>query len=1146
MANIYGRHGKQLIEFLKTHQQPAGSKFTHVSAGNSHFTTGNYWIVEDSATRLATLLDAAVKESHLPFSIGEKPDEVGYILVDIDLHLEPPDEVIKKPSEVRRLRTSIPKEFFKDLAELYKQQIDQIFNVSTIEADKYGMHFFEKAHPTFVNGSIHDGFHALLEIPCTKETQYYIRAQVLAGIDKLLIAHGIKSKVKQTIEQIVDKQIIKNAWMMYGCAKASSIPYVLTASYKFLHEGGVVALDEDTIERMKRSNLTERFSIQRRRQNLDYRNDDIPKDIKRFFDETENRKNKVILSKKSEERKSGTTLDTISRLTKLLSCARADGRESWLHVGLCLRRLDDSLLDDWIEFSKKSVKYTDGECENLWATFKPAWLVYTIGSLYYWAKKDNEKGFYEVISDTVQGMILNCVKGSGLQHYDVAMILYHYYKDKYVCTDPKNKIWYEFNGTIWKQIKIGYSLTSKIPELIGGECTKLATEFMSKLMKSSDDMESKKYQSYLKEITSYSKNLRNDTFQKSVMNQCAIIFHREDTEFAMKLDKNPFIVACMNGVIDLNATDAASAFRQGTPDDLCSISTKQICIPYDRNSKEIKSIKEFLKQVLPRKKVRHHFMKVISSLLFGRNEEEKFYILTGSGGNGKSKLMELIRNAMGDYHKPFNIALLQKRRGEASGPNPALHKLRTCRVAEAGEPDKDSNFNTGMLKEWSGNDKVSSRTHHGEEEEWSPMFKLFLLCNDMPPLDSIDDGLIRRIEVIEFISRFVSKKTDSKDPYQFLRNDKLASKFEKWGPHFLSYMVYYYFTYYLQEKSTPPNCVVSATKAYEKANDKIKQFMSENFKQDRGKILELKDIAVSFRKWFISEMGFGTKVPTKDELEKYLIRHFKKEFTNKKLKGYTLLEDASDDEDAADPGTEAEDEMRIYRYDSDSELGVQDDYLSDGVPRGVPRDPIGSDSDQDTTFREMVARKTNKNKPKDFEGISNSSVSQPKKKKIGANEHSLVRNTPVAMEQSDSEAYYLDAYRKKNREASDIDLPSDHTEKVSIPDKYKSCMTDESDASIIPKKKNKKNVVNKMKIESDNESIIIFGKMSDEGSSESEPGFDFAKIAKKVLKKSKKEKVYTSQDTLSQSSRESKATEKERAKLMRKKAALEALGTSGP
>jgi len=85
-----------------------------------------------------------------------------------------------------------------------------------------------------------------------------------------------------------------------------------------------------------------------------------------------------------------------------LSPERADDYEQWINVGIALRSVGDPyLLDDWIEWSKQSSKFTPGECERKWGGFKPGNL--TLGTLGHWAKLDgwespaNQKPQSEVI-----------------------------------------------------------------------------------------------------------------------------------------------------------------------------------------------------------------------------------------------------------------------------------------------------------------------------------------------------------------------------------------------------------------------------------------------------------------------------------------------------------------------------------------------------------------------------------------------------------------------------------------------------------------------------------------------------------------------------------------------------------------------------
>ena len=68
---------------------------------------------------------------------------------------------------------------------------------------------------------------------------------------------------------------------------------------------------------------------------------------------------------------------------------------------MLLHNLDYSLLDCWIEFSKKSPKFKEGECEIKWDSLptypnKKESGELSIGSLIYWAKQDNIDNYNKI------------------------------------------------------------------------------------------------------------------------------------------------------------------------------------------------------------------------------------------------------------------------------------------------------------------------------------------------------------------------------------------------------------------------------------------------------------------------------------------------------------------------------------------------------------------------------------------------------------------------------------------------------------------------------------------------------------------------------------------------------------------------------
>jgi uncharacterized membrane protein YfcA len=67
---------------------------------------------------------------------------------------------------------------------------------------------------------------------------------------------------------------------------------------------------------------------------------------------------------------------------------------------------------------------------------------------------------------------------------------------------------------------------------------------------------------------------------------------------------------------------------------------------------------------------RSYFLNHLATCLVGGNKSQKFHILTGSGSNGKSMLMNLTSKALGDYAAVVPITLFtQKRAGSGSAAN---------------------------------------------------------------------------------------------------------------------------------------------------------------------------------------------------------------------------------------------------------------------------------------------------------------------------------------------------------------------------------------------------------------------------------------------------------------------------------------------
>ena len=83
------------------------------------------------------------------------------------------------------------------------------------------------------------------------------------------------------------------------------------------------------------------------------------------------------------------TINDIEIIMNTLSLSRCDNYDDWINTGMCLFNIDNKYLILWINWSKKSKKYNEGDCEKKWKTFKKDKNGFKLGSLLLWAKHDN-------------------------------------------------------------------------------------------------------------------------------------------------------------------------------------------------------------------------------------------------------------------------------------------------------------------------------------------------------------------------------------------------------------------------------------------------------------------------------------------------------------------------------------------------------------------------------------------------------------------------------------------------------------------------------------------------------------------------------------------------------------------------------------
>ena len=265
------------------------------------------------------------------------------------------------------------------------------------------------------------------------------------------------------------------------------------------------------------------------------------------------------------------------------------------------------------------------------------------------------------------------------------------------------------------------------------------------------------------------------------MENLATLFY--DPKFNEKLDEiNKHLICFENGIFDLER----NKLREGRPDDYVSMSTGVNYIPFNPYHSESKEIKEFFDKVLPNPRVRKYFLQAVSSCLHGENKDQKLFICTGCGSNGKSVTFDLIKQALGDYYQAPRIELLTRKSNNAGQANEDLVNIKGRRCGVFQEPDNNETFNASVMKQLTaGNDTITARRLHQSNISFIPQMKYFLACNDLPDVKDNTDGTWRRLRVIKFISRFVNKPLEKcrTERHEYPIDDSISKKKEDWAPY---------------------------------------------------------------------------------------------------------------------------------------------------------------------------------------------------------------------------------------------------------------------------------------------------------------------------------------------------------------------------
>jgi P4 family phage/plasmid primase-like protien len=123
-------------------------------------------------------------------------------------------------------------------------------------------------------------------------------------------------------------------------------------------------------------------------------------------------------------------------------------------------------------------------------------------------------------------------------------------------------------------------------------------------------------------------------------------------------------------------------------------------------------------------------------------------ILYGTGANGKSTLLGVLRSLAGDYAHHCRPEVFTTKRNESQGFE--LVPLAGARVVTASETGAGKRLDEALVKEMTGGEPISCAPKYGDFFTFQPVFKPLLATNHKPQVRGVDEGIWRRLILLPF------------------------------------------------------------------------------------------------------------------------------------------------------------------------------------------------------------------------------------------------------------------------------------------------------------------------------------------------------------------------------------------------------------
>jgi len=296
-------------------------------------------------------------------------------------------------------------------------------------------------------------------------------------------------------------------------------------------------------------------------------------------------------------------------------------------------------------------------------------------------------------------------------------------------------------------------------------------------------------------------------------------------------DADPWLFGVANGVVDLRTGGLLQPSSE-------QYLTKSSPARYDPSA-TCECWLRFLARIFDGDEGLMAYMQQITGYcLTGLTSEQVFFLLWGSGANGKSTLLKVLLKLFGDYGLQVPAETFLSRAHEG-GARPDLVRLQGARLAVAIESDEGARLAEGTIKQMTGSDRIAARRLYEDIIEFIPTHKILFATNHKPRVRDNTHAMWRRMRLLPFEVQIPDAEQDPD------LGDTLIGELSG----ILNWALAGCVAWQQSGRLWTPEAVVAATASYRTEQDVLDDFLRERCVRDLESITAFAELRTAYVEW---------------------------------------------------------------------------------------------------------------------------------------------------------------------------------------------------------------------------------------------------------------------------------------------------------